>query len=279
MTATPSSTASPNTDNSSSSRKSVVVGCAVGIPLSLALVGLLAFLFFRRHRRRRCSDNSLLAPPTISGYQEKSPRISELDGFPRAAGGSIAPHRGSAMAQPFYAGKAGSGRHGRTASEADGTPVAAKERRRQMPPAELEATEAGTGAGYFRGPTTAAAAARVASSQASSPGPTGYAVGATAPGGLRIVNVVEGELEDSEVDGEGEGERESWAKSVEKKVESPPPSYQSPKTWLQGRWGESWRSAGGAGEGSSSAAAAGAAPGSIGSPVSPLQNQGPGGWR
>lgn len=286
MTATPTATSSAN-DDSSSSSGGVIVGCAVGVPLSAALIGLLVFFLFRRQRRRSHKDpgncNDLLPP--VPDDHEKTPRVSELDGFPRAAGGSIAPpaHRTSNVSE-YYSSKgspavggvgAGGSRrrargHTHTASEVDGMPIMAREkppvelesRRSARIPVELEATEAGTGGGFLRGPSATmmkiGGAGRPESSQASSsPDPgMGYVVGGVG-GGLRIVNAVEGEL-DSEVEDQRDGEASQ--RNTLSSADSPsPPVYQSPRSWRQQGRGSGMRADHLDG---------------IGSPVSPLQGHG-----
>lgn len=160
--------------------------------------------------------------------------------------------------------------HTRTASEADGTPrekppaELESPRNSRLPPIELDAAETRSGGGYFR------ISPAVGGTAGSSPDPSrGYAVGGVAPpGGLRIVNAVEGEL-DSEAEGEGDGRTGSagHARSSEVRIESPPPVYQSPRTWRQARGSLPGESSDGAADGS---------PESLGSPVSPIQGHG---WR
>lgn len=206
----------------------------------MALLGLLAFFLLRRHRRRHTmTKNSFLLPlPTISEEDEKASRVTELDGFPRATGGSILPSpsiawtrnsRGSGATE-FYGNGNKNNRHSHAPSEADGKPIPKHPAELETPPPiplELEATEAGAhAAGVLHGP----AAARFRAS----PDPKDYAVGGKTPGGLHVVNAVEGEL-DSE-------------------VESSPPSARN-RSWRIGSWGRG-TSASASGDGGGSAGAA-----------------------
>lgn len=141
-------------------------------------------------------------------------------------------------------------------------PVELESRRSARIPVELEATEAGTGGGFLRGPSATmmkiGGAGRPESSQASSsPDPgMGYVVGGVG-GGLRIVNAVEGEL-DSEVEDQRDGEASQ--RNTLSSADSPsPPVYQSPRSWRQQGRGSGMRADHLDG---------------IGSPVSPLQGHG-----
>ncbi|EKG15971.1 hypothetical protein MPH_06792 [Macrophomina phaseolina MS6] len=236
-----STIASSANNNFSSSSKGVILGCAVGIPLSAVFFGLLVFLLLRRHRRRsNCerNDNCNSLFPSFSPEHGKTPRVSELDGFPRAAGGSIAPpshQSGSHISRCYGSPKSGgAGDHTSTGayghvhapSEADSTPVMMSAGEKLAPaefgsppcpgnvrfPAELEATEVGSSGGAVRDPAAAAAAAmgqRGYSTESPGDGSPDlgriYGVG-TVGGGLRIVNAVEGELDSEVEDGRDGGE-------------------------------------------------------------------------
>ena len=102
ITSTTAPTASPTpTSPPHPSHTGLIVGCAVGIPLGLALLGLLAFLLYRRRRNSPSSDpggpnDAIYAGTYKAPHQAQAQLPPELGGEPIGAGRPISVLKGRA---------------------------------------------------------------------------------------------------------------------------------------------------------------------------------------
>ena len=85
--ACPATSARINQSSSSSSSHSAATGAGVGVPLGVALLLVLGFLFYREHQQRLKLE-SLLGDNLPRGKHEKISCAGAMDGMPHELGGN-----------------------------------------------------------------------------------------------------------------------------------------------------------------------------------------------